>query len=177
MSTRSVIAFGTSATDWKGRYHHSDGYPSGVGATLFARYNDFFARDLAAMEKYLITDHPGGWSNINDRNFAAAPGFVEYPNWPMKGNGKNRDIDYDAWQKLGPECYCHGDRAEGDNGFITYAGDDWGTEWAYVTLPSAHMLVLERRYLPQDYSHSYWFQVADVDLNGPEPNWRAMQGE
>lgn len=79
MSTRSAIARPVPSEDGKikfvGVYHHWDGYPQGLGATLFELYNGFFKRDLDAMLKTLIDDHPAGWSTINGKDLSLAPGF------------------------------------------------------------------------------------------------------
>jgi hypothetical protein len=64
MSTRSVIARKTKS-GFKGVYHHWDGYPSGLGATLFEVRNKVFGGDTARMLRYLIDQHPAGWSTIN----------------------------------------------------------------------------------------------------------------
>ncbi|MBX3081735.1 MAG: hypothetical protein KF716_08865 [Anaerolineae bacterium] len=77
MSTRSVIARWTQGDNWQGVYCHSDGYPSGVGATLWRIYRAPFGRDLAAMLKLLIDDHPEGWSAIASCDFARKPTWVD----------------------------------------------------------------------------------------------------
>ena len=64
MSTRSVIARPTEA-GFTGRYHHWDGYPKGVGQTLYEWRIAYFNGDTDAMLRYLLDDHPGGWSTIN----------------------------------------------------------------------------------------------------------------
>lgn len=96
MSTRAAIArpngeSESGAPRFKGRYHHWDGYPSGLGATLFEIYRSVFDRDIEAMLKMLLDKHPAGWSTINgaDWSLPAAPRdhFMELckvcgePNW------------------------------------------------------------------------------------------------
>ena len=75
MSTRSVIARPTTPGHFRGRYHHWDGYPSGVGVTLVELYNGIFKQDLGRMLKVLLDDHPAGWSTINGANFRLKPGY------------------------------------------------------------------------------------------------------
>ena len=81
MSTRAAIARAVDKGDggihFEGRYHHWDGYPTGLGATLYEAYNGFFQRDLDAMLKYLVDDHPAGWSTINGSDFSLEPGFFD----------------------------------------------------------------------------------------------------
>ena len=68
MSTRSCIARSKGVSDFSGVYHHWDGYPSGLGQTLFALYNGHFKKNLNEMLKYLIDDYPA-WFSINDADF------------------------------------------------------------------------------------------------------------
>jgi hypothetical protein len=47
MSTRAVIARQTDPDDpgcWEGRYHHWDGYPSGLGRALWHAYHSIFIK-------------------------------------------------------------------------------------------------------------------------------------
>jgi hypothetical protein len=75
MSTRSVIAR-PSETGFTGVYHHFDGYPSGVGQSIWRMYHDVFDGDADAMAKVLIDDHRG-WSSIVERDFRLAPRSVD----------------------------------------------------------------------------------------------------
>ena len=67
MATRSVIARLTAGDDgesysWEGRYHHWDGYPSGVGVTLI---ENLLKHGYQFMSDRLIDGEATGWSNIN----------------------------------------------------------------------------------------------------------------
>ncbi len=75
MSTRSCIARKTGESSFVGVYHHWDGYPSALGATLYELYNAHFHKDLAAMLSFLIDQHPAGWSTINNADFDKPAGF------------------------------------------------------------------------------------------------------
>jgi hypothetical protein len=96
MSTRSEI-FGP---DGRGRYHHFDGYPSGVGATLWELYRHVFECNIGEMRKVLIDDHPAGWSTINvsvEGWKARKPGYVDISRnykCSRKGCGKPHDEHY-----------------------------------------------------------------------------------
>lgn len=92
MSTRSVIARKTQE-GFRGVYHHWDGYPSGLGKTLFEVRNRFYQGDTKRMLKYLIDDHSGGWSTINK-------------DW-TKPAGQRPDENTLLCQKCGQESWRH----------------------------------------------------------------------
>jgi hypothetical protein len=110
MSTRSIVAvpFGDS---WRGRYCHSDGYPTHQGAKLWHLVKE---RGLDVVRKVLTEEHPG-WSCIspdktetgwNDERFILVPGWgVAYT-----------DSADDEW--LTPF-------------------DTWDTEWVYILADDA----------------------------------------
>lgn len=167
MSTRGCIARRTNTKagpGFKGRYHHWDGYPSGLGKTLFKLYNGHFKKDLKAMLKYLIDDHPAGWSTINGADFTKPPGS----------------------DSGGPSCYCHGDRSEEAFSVTHKNASDSGVEYAYV-FEKTTMFVLSSCYKEGDgkmismfgcgaeASKSYWKVIGTVDLNGKEPKWEKMR--
>lgn len=171
MSTRSTIARKTPS-GFRGVYHHWDGYPTALGKTLFHLRKDVFKGSTTAMLKFLIDEHPGGWSTINDRDFSKAPGFSESSS--MKNEpGK------------GPECYCHGDRHESANPINHRTASSCGCEWAYVFKSKNEMLVLSSRNESGSKMigmwgfgnpNAEWFEVAKIDLNGDEPNWSKIEG-
>ena len=180
MSTRASIARLTcvSPVKWAGRYHHWDGYPSGLGATLWKLYHGHFKRDLDPMLKVLLDDHPAGWSSLNSTDFDQEPGFAE----PLDSTNQSADQ---------PQCYCHGDRQEEDWLVTDENASGSGCEWAYVftsakaTDGKRHdtMLVLSS-YSPDGKmigmfgmgdDQAVWPVVAVVDLNGEEPNWEQME--
>lgn len=63
MSTRAVIAK-PDGDGFRGRYHHFDGYPSGLGVALVGTLAEQFGGDLEAMVTRLIDEEHVGWSNI-----------------------------------------------------------------------------------------------------------------
>lgn len=77
MSTRSLIAIpiedGTKAI---GRYHHFDGYPTGVGLALIEAYRAHKSSYIDLVDTLLFR-HPAGWSNICGADWALDPGFLE----------------------------------------------------------------------------------------------------
>lgn len=77
MSTRAVIARrNQEGAGFEGRYHHWDGYPKGLGATLWELYHGHFRKDLGTMLQVLLDDHPAGWSTINNADWNLVPGYV-----------------------------------------------------------------------------------------------------
>ena len=180
MSTRAAIARLTSVSPvkWAGRYHHWDGYPSGLGATLWELYHSHFGHDLDPMLKVLLDDHPAGWSSLNASDFTRKPGFAD----PLDAANQSTDQ---------PQCYCHGDRQEEEWLVTDENASSSGCEWAYVftsakaTGDKRHdtMLVLSS-YTPDGKmigmfgmgdSGAVWPVVAVVDLNGQEPNWEHIE--
>jgi hypothetical protein len=191
MSTRGCIARSTGEGTFKGVYHHWDGYPAALGATLWELYHGHFKQDLDAMLAFLIEEHPAGWSTINDADFKLPAGYQE-AKYRKKRNG---DDDYSKPVPHGPICYCHGGRHE-EASPITEE-DDCGMEWAYVfDVGKKLMHVLERVYADNAVStagknlagehmvgmfgcgapgHQRWAEAASVELDGREPEWDALR--
>jgi hypothetical protein len=177
MSTRSCIAFATGQDKWEGRYHHSGGYPEGLGAFLFESFNGYFTQNLDAMKKYLFTDHPAGYSCIIGADLSLPAGYL---NDYTAGYGKKPDgsVDHSVVIPKGPRCFCHGDRHE-DADLRT--SEDVGTadlEWLYVlefTGKNTIMHVSQPKDTGKKDSEGYrlqtWERVVTVDLHGPEPDW------
>jgi hypothetical protein len=117
MGTRAVIAK-PDGDGWKGRYHHWDGYPSGLGATLIAAKDKHFGGDLAKMTKHLIDDEKVGWSTINVVNPAGPPSWDEL-----------------ASRNVNPQSYtARGETHPDEDGMWIHSTDKEvsGAEWAYV---------------------------------------------
>lgn len=160
MSTRGAIARVAGPKSFVGVYHHWDAYPSGLGKGLFELYNGHFERDLPAMMKALVDDHPAGWSTILGADWSLPAGFrdtemmpcliCDKPSWAhyrqqykaMKRRvpkgapegvlvlGHTPERDYDA--PHGPLCYCHGSRSEEANEITEANASDCGVEYAYA---------------------------------------------
>lgn len=165
MGTRSVIARSTGS-GFKGVYHHWDGYPSGLGATLFELFNGHFKHDSGAMLKYLIDDHPAGWSTINSADFSQPPGFEEA-----------------GFKTDGPHCYCHGGRHEEGNELTHETASGCGCEWAYVFDGDTMEVYSSYRqngdkmigFFGCGDDKANWWKIASVDLRGEEPDWKAIE--
>lgn len=178
MSTRGAIArpIAESATGgWEGRYHHFDSYPTGLGKTLWALHFGFFDRDIAAMTKYLIDDHPAGWSTINGRDLSLTPGFIEYG---RKHNHREQDRAL---------CYCHGDRSEEHDNLIRCDGvactgstcDPLFIEWAYVLHPEGMSIYTMDKVAGEDrYRHDNGYRhilMHTASWGAEEPHWELME--
>ena len=61
LSTRAVIAVRIGDVGIKGVYHHFDGYPDGLGSSLYDIV-DLYGYDF--VKENLIDAHPSGWSSI-----------------------------------------------------------------------------------------------------------------
>jgi hypothetical protein len=112
MSTRSVIGRAILATDgtydgqFKGVYHHWDGYPSGLGAHLFATLKGKYKDNLGKMLTWAIDTHSAGWSTI-------------------MGSSETEK----------PECFCHPKRKrrpEPKGNWFTNENVEGDIEWLYI---------------------------------------------
>lgn len=108
MSTRSVIARKLEDADnaygctWQGRYHHSDGYPSGLGAFLQKALHEQFFDNLKFMLYMLLDTKTAecGWSFILDADFSLeAISPEEHSTW-FRSICKHQETlkDYDTWK-------------------------------------------------------------------------------
>lgn len=184
MLTRGVIArlTGTLPPRFRGRYHHWDSYPSGLGKTLWALYHGYFDRDLNTMLGVLIDGHPAGWSTIVGRDFNLLAGFTELADQKIE--------EEDEAQGTRPECYCHGDRDEEAWEVTEQNACSSGCEWAYAFQPGTKpehdlMLVLSSYRLSgqrmigffgQGDTQAVWAPVAVIALRAEEPEWNALDG-
>lgn len=73
MATRSIIAKRT-AEGWEGRYHHWDGYPTGLGAGLIDHVHRYGAPFVV---QKLVDEEPVGWSTVIERDLEKSPTWEE----------------------------------------------------------------------------------------------------
>jgi hypothetical protein len=99
MGTRSAIARINGEHGFKGTYHHWDGYPTGLGATLFNLYQTQFNHDLPKMLHVLIDEHPAGWSTINGKDFNLEAGYFETQHTDCTVCGKPDREHYSQYSK------------------------------------------------------------------------------
>lgn len=184
MSTRSVIARKTKV-GFSGRYHHWDGYPSGLGESLFKIRKKYFNGDTKVMLKVLIDEHPAGWSSILNANFTKPIGWVD----TMKLEDVNGVRGWEEFNKdPSPRCFCHGERSESTHRVNQGNASGVGCEYAYV-FKGDKMHILSS-YWPEDGSNcegqkmigmfgmgcegAEWRPFAIIDLNGREPGWKTL---
>ena len=173
MSTRSVIARPVDGVelDFRGRYVHSDGYPSGVGQTLFVALREQFNGDLGAMLKLIIDDHPAGWSSLMNADFSLKPGFTSY-DVPKKFKRPNGTTDWERYlqspQWRRPRCYCHGQRRWGDEPRTRANVLDSDIEYLYLIHEPARVMTI---LMPREDSFTH---LTEIDLDGEAPDWKAL---
>lgn len=144
MSTRAIVARPTD-DGWEGIYNHSDGYPTHLGKTLHNGCREFFDGNVERMLKFLLDEHPSGWSSLGNLNPANARGFSDnYPDWANPDEDPAKAAAYREFYAA-PRCYCHSERAdhrdEGSN-IVTHAQqkDLWDIAWTYICTPDALMV-------------------------------------
>jgi hypothetical protein len=173
MSTRSVIARPIAGAELRfaGRYCHSDGYPSGVGKTLFEAVNGYFNGDIGAMLTLLLDDHPAGWSSLMNADFSLKPGFTSYdvPKKYKKPDGSTNWATYfqsPQWRR--PRCYCHGQRHHGGELRTEANTLDTDIEYAYLVHEPARILTI----LVPDIET--FTELATIAFDGDSPDWDAL---
>jgi hypothetical protein len=188
MSTRScILRPGLEHESPSGRYIHADGYPSGVGKTLYHAIREHFQGDIAAALKLLIDDHPAGWSALAGADFTLKPGFTNF-SVPKKYRHKDGSTDWTAfWNsplQRRPRCYCHGQRHEERADLTLDKASSWGCEYAYVVSPESRKLYVLSSYTKDGDKmigmcgmgdeDAAWKLLAEVDLDGEEPDWEKL---
>jgi hypothetical protein len=160
MSTRGAIGRKVGK-GFKGVYHHWDSYPSGLGHYLWIIRNKWFKGDTKKMLNFIIDEHPAGWSGLG--------------NYAEKG------------KKYHEDCYCHGWRSEKKWTTTDKNASDSGVEYAYVF----HGDIMEiwttycdpkGKFAGQKMIGAFgcgdpkaiWKPCAKINLNGKEPNWKAL---
>ena len=190
MGTRGAITRLTNVLPlrWKGRYHHWDSYPDGLGRELWKLYHGPFAQDLDQMLQVLLDEHPAGWSSLS-------AGDLERGLFRALTKGD----PLPSPDEVGPNCYCHGDRSEEPWEVNEQNASGSGVEWVYVFTssyaleasdPDAKATRQDAMLVLSSYSQSgrkaigmfgmgdpkaNWRLAAVVDLKGAEPDWNAIQ--
>lgn len=195
MATRAVIAE-PNDKGWVGVYHHLDGYPDGLGKTLWSIRGPVFDGDIEQMRQVLIRDHPAGWSSIVKADWTQPAGgrdsrdFVcteceahmraHYRQYyrdktllppPGVWNQANNILvlghdPVKSTAPVGPQCYCHGVSTD-DPATITSEGDNCGTVYAYVLRDEA----LEIQ--AQD-DQGNWALHWSIPWNAKDFDWKAL---
>jgi hypothetical protein len=175
MSTRGCIARleRKAPMEFTGVYHHWDSYPSGLGQALFQIRNRDFGKDTEAMLRELIDQHPAGWSTVVGRRFDQGTGWGKRPK-----RGKHAQPG-----DTSPQCYCHGGRQE--PGWLVTQANASGIGVEYVYAFDGSMMLILASYCRDGAKmvgmfgagdpDAVWSVIATVDMNGPEPDWQALE--
>lgn len=157
MSTRGVIARKTGS-GFRGVYHHWDGYPSGLGKYLFELRWRRFKGDTQKMLKFLIDEHPNGWSSIGNY---------------LKSGRVGKD-DYYAKGNESPAMTEKNSSGSGVEYAYVFAGDTMEI-WSTYTETSKGTQKMIGMFGMGDEKAS-WKAIAKVNLNGQEPDWEKIEG-
>lgn len=66
MGTRSAVGAPLQESGtWRAVYVHWDGYPDNMVPVLLRLVNEVYAGDYEAAVRYLVDEHPQGWSSLN----------------------------------------------------------------------------------------------------------------
>jgi hypothetical protein len=172
MSTYGVIARRT-ATGYFGRLHQNNGHPHILGSALYRLRNGHFQGDTASMLRVLVDEHPAGWSDITNKDFALAPGFVA----PRRYLSRDQYLTLpDAYQ---PQCYCHGERSEPPVTF-TEEHTPMDATFLYVIDEVSHTMDIHLYRWPSfslPMGEPERLLIGQVDLDGPVPSWRRYRSE
>jgi len=166
MSTRSIIARTREQEGhFAGRYVHSDGMPTSMGAFLWSLLRSHFQNDLGKMLAYLI-DAPHavcGWSAIFDKDFNLRPGYT-WQKAAEKGGGFDVYSKTDDYRR--PQCFSG---RKGEEAWLLTEKDLGNTdcEWLYVFDETNQKLFV------RDISEKD--DVGVIDLTGAEPNWSVIE--
>jgi hypothetical protein len=148
VGTRSVIARPSPEGGFTGAYCHYDGYPAHQGRVLHEAVCGHFDGDPEAACRYLIDEHPAGWSVLHG-DFAAPPGYRRHP-----------DPD-----DLRNQCYCHGDRHDPPRPVTDQTARAAWVDYAYVIEPD-RLRVLTNL-------HGSWQAIAEPAWTD-SPDWDAI---
>jgi hypothetical protein len=171
MSTNGIIARSTGEGTFKGRYHHWDSYPSGLGVALVELYRGHFKHDLTHMLTVLLDQHPAGWSTIVQKDFGLKPGYTNVGSRP---DGMSIEEFQNQPLNRRLQCYCHGARHEED--FLHDEKSDCGAEWAYVFDEDEKVLHVLDRQKHEVSGEYHWQDVGRIDLaTEDEINWTAIE--
>lgn len=170
MSTRSLIGR-VDGDQIEGLYHHSDGYPCGIGCYLWRLREKVYGGDVQAMLDDLFA-HPAGWSHI----------------FPYSGYSRGAAGVLSGDRELiGPECYCHGGkglglRNEPPDIRTAYPGSDcWDLEWAYGLSERGMFVMTSGRADGYDENNFdtwkwTWSPVGFFPWDDGEPDWWELGG-
>lgn len=166
MSTRSIIGrtIGHEG-QFSGRYVHSDGAPTDMGAWLWQSLRGHFRNDLKAMLRYLI-DAPHaicGWSALTGKDLSLSPGYT----WQrVIGSGKPFAEYSQLPDYRRPQCFAS---RPGETEDTRTEKDLQDTDCEFLYVFDVEQCKLFVRDLRHDED------VAVIDLDGEEPKWEHVE--
>lgn len=167
MSTRAAIGR-VDGDSFEGRYHHSDGYPTGLGQRFYERARD--AEDLRAFLAYIVDEHRAGWSHL---------AYVDETESNMRLGDLPAEYGADA-------CYCHTYGSEKDNS-EPIRDCDLFIEWAYAINPDTRMMgvwasVYTGETVTVEGAYGSWDEpvytgrlIAIVSIDDPAVDWAQIE--
>lgn len=182
MSTRSVVAAADGDAWTRGRYVHSDGYPDGVGRTLWT----LVARDGVEAVLRVITEEHYGWSNLHAsqpdiKGVRVSPkatfGTYEYGSpqqvaLVLRKGGMYGDGRFGNVPGYGIAYTTHQGQSNADK-WVEFNGDNWGTEWAYA-LGAGGMLICKTSEWIEGQPET-WVPVHYASWDQPQPLWDQLE--
>lgn len=152
MSTCSIVGEYVSYPHFGGRYVHADGYPSGVGQTLFNEYQRAFKGRAASLLNILLAERIG-WSQL-DRCDLTLDSV-----WPS--DASRAPVSYSARGDVSE--LIHGEYRVSDS-----EGPNSDIRYGYVISPRTATLDVWKN------GAAGWLLLASVNLDGPAPVWSAL---
>jgi hypothetical protein len=94
MTTHSIVGVYDDAqrTTWHAVPVGADGYPSGVGRSLYLNYRHVFKGDLAALVRRVVEDRPAGWYSVAGKNLFL-PAIVQQSDYIAVTEAKHQLVD------------------------------------------------------------------------------------
>lgn len=156
MSTRALVGVGdTRAEKFLGLYVHSDGYPAGLGPDFWRDCQEKGAEGIRAM----IAQHPGGWSSYGEKCYCHDLYFAKRDGSAAQDSPYYReDAPNGVWENGG---------AHSDHNDLAYT---------YMLDETAKALVIakhESRWIQKGLMGP-WPVICVARLDGPEPDWKAL---
>lgn len=151
MGTHALVGVYTDAKKehWQARYVHYDGYPDGVGNTIFKAYKTVFGKDAKKLAKFLMRH---AWSTLAGCDLSLRPVALERK---FKANNINpaRPVYY---------------RDEtGSNDIFTDQDNTYCVFYAYIVDPNDS--TISYYYYNGDCERLIF--VKSYDLNSTFPDW------
>jgi hypothetical protein len=173
MSTRSVIGVLTGGDPeqgtikFDGRYHHSDGYPEGLGLALLNHLRDHFKGNMQGLVDYFVYSDEAkcGWSNVLGADLSHVPISPEGRMQIVVEKGIEAALNTND---RAPVNYAS--RGYEPEYMMDAISESW-QEWGYIfDIPRNSMYVLKWLYEDQrePLAETGWYLLGRYDLGSKE---------